>query len=102
MIDYGGPFDTQFRYTAGQKFGQHYDDSVLLGDGQETVYTVLIYLSGMDSHALVGGETVFYGASILPHILPKKFRCCFFMSTPHKLETRCTQDVLAPDKVTAT
>ena len=56
-------------------FGQHIDESVDLGEGRKTQYTLLIYLSGIsiskakkdkdssqDSslHSLGGGETVFY------------------------------------------
>lgn len=36
-----------YRYTAGQRFGRHVDDSVELGPGQCTGYTLLVYLSGM-------------------------------------------------------
>lgn len=68
-----------FRYKVGQFFGQHIDESVDLGDGKRTHYTLLVYLSGgpgelkskpkndssnpTDSSVdpLVGGETVFYG-----------------------------------------
>ncbi|KAK4436336.1 hypothetical protein Salat_0797300 [Sesamum alatum] len=66
-----------YRYTAGQRFGRHIDESVDLGDGRRTHYTLLIYLSGApgktkakskndnssqdSSEPLVGGETVFYG-----------------------------------------
>ncbi|XP_051121849.1 uncharacterized protein LOC127245153 [Andrographis paniculata] len=66
-----------YRYTAGQYFGPHIDESVDLGDGKRTLYTLLIYLSGIPGksktrskkdndtretlEALVGGETVFYG-----------------------------------------
>ncbi|XP_047092965.1 uncharacterized protein LOC124704749 [Lolium rigidum] len=53
-----------YRYVEGQRFGRHIDESVNLGDGSRTQYTLLIYLSGKgsakDSQALVGGETVFY------------------------------------------
>lgn len=55
-----------YRYTEGQRFGRHIDESVDLGDGSRTQYTLLIYLSGKGSakdssgQALVGGETVFY------------------------------------------
>lgn len=66
-----------FRYKVGQHFGKHIDESVSLGDGKRTYYTLLIYLSGgskakakndlsdpNDSslEPLVGGETVFYGS----------------------------------------
>ncbi|KAM7491680.1 hypothetical protein LguiA_034601 [Lonicera macranthoides] len=66
-----------YRYTVGQRFGRHIDESADLGDGKRTHYTLLIYLSGgglenkskTDSNnlqdssiePLVGGETVFYG-----------------------------------------
>ncbi|KAL1816377.1 uncharacterized protein LOC108223275 [Daucus carota subsp. sativus] len=67
-----------YRYSVGQRFGRHIDESADLGDGKRTHYTLLIYLSG-GSHSkskpkketsnnqdssmepLVGGETVFYG-----------------------------------------
>ncbi|KAF2311831.1 hypothetical protein GH714_026953 [Hevea brasiliensis] len=66
-----------YRYKAGQRFGRHIDESVDLGDGKRTHYTLLIYLSGdskaktkndpngskdSSSEPLVGGETVFYGS----------------------------------------
>jgi len=55
-----------FRYVAGQRFGKHMDDSVELGSGRTTAYTLLVYLSGGEAAAgrarLAGGETVFYGA----------------------------------------
>ncbi|KAI3471089.1 hypothetical protein Pfo_027752 [Paulownia fortunei] len=66
-----------YRYTAGQRFGRHIDESVDLGEGRCTHYTLLIYLSGAPGKTkakskndnssqdsldpLVGGETVFYG-----------------------------------------
>ncbi|KAL5727765.1 hypothetical protein ACHQM5_000920 [Ranunculus cassubicifolius] len=55
-----------YRYNVGQRFGRHIDESVDLGDGHRTHYTLLIYLSGgtnvESGDALVGGETVFYGS----------------------------------------
>ncbi|KAK6936383.1 hypothetical protein RJ641_033413 [Dillenia turbinata] len=66
-----------YRYKAGQRFGRHIDESVDLGEGKRTYYTLLVYLSGglkpkvkHDSNGshdsslepLVGGETVFYGS----------------------------------------
>lgn len=72
----------------GQRFGRHIDESVDLGGGKRTYYTLLIYLSGgsknktkndtnnskdPSSEPLVGGETVFYGsrngviAEVNPH-----------------------------------
>lgn len=63
------------RYKVGQRFGRHIDESVDLGDGKLTHYTLLIYLSGSpqskgktdlkslgNTEPLVGGETVFYGS----------------------------------------
>ncbi|XP_078154534.1 2-oxoglutarate (2OG) and Fe(II)-dependent oxygenase superfamily protein [Carex rostrata] len=55
-----------YRYTVGQRFGRHIDESVYLENGLRTYYTLLIYLSGRggnkdaSSDSLVGGETVFY------------------------------------------
>ncbi|KAL6005533.1 hypothetical protein ACLOJK_006100 [Asimina triloba] len=60
-----------YRYKVGQHFGRHIDESVDLGDGRRTHYTLLIYLTGAkgcddsntnrdSSTQLVGGETVFY------------------------------------------
>ncbi|XP_034711384.1 uncharacterized protein LOC117933911 [Vitis riparia] len=66
-----------YRYKVGQRFGRHIDESVDLGEGKRTHYTLLIYLSGgskqktkgvqsnvgdSSSEPLVGGETVFYGS----------------------------------------
>ncbi len=67
------------RYGPGQSFGKHVDDSVDMGDGKYTEYTLLIYLSGSGSPAakgkqkgvtkpspgLLGGETIFYGNHLL-------------------------------------
>jgi hypothetical protein len=49
-----------YRYTKGQFFDQHYDESNRLAFGQEqipakTTWTLLIYLSKCD-----GGQTIFY------------------------------------------
>ena len=57
------------RYSPGQHFGKHVDESVALGPGLLTQYTLLIYLTGSCSESgvppslteLRGGETVFYG-----------------------------------------
>jgi hypothetical protein len=67
-----------YRYTEGQRFGRHIDESVSLGDGSKTYYTLLIYLSGKGSakdssgQALVGGETVFYDqrGGVVAEVLP--------------------------------
>lgn len=45
-----------YRYSRGQRFGPHYDESVDLDGGGRTEYTLLVYLSG----GLEGGETLFY------------------------------------------
>lgn len=79
-----------FRYKVGQHFGQHIDESVDLGEGKRTHYTLLIYLSGgskqkpkgvqskardSSSEPLVGGETVFYGSrnGIVAEVNPLSF-----------------------------
>lgn len=79
-----------FRYKVGQRFGQHIDESVDLGEGKRTHYTLLIYLSGgskektkgvqsnvgdSSSEPLVGGETVFYGSrnGIVAEVNPLSF-----------------------------
>jgi len=64
-----------YKYKIGQHFGQHIDESVDLGGGNTTEYTLLIYLNGglkskgkkilnsaqsSTRDALIGGETVFY------------------------------------------
>ncbi|KAK1315787.1 hypothetical protein QJS10_CPA05g00012 [Acorus calamus] len=55
-----------YRYKVGQRFGRHIDESVDLGGGRTTQYTLLIYLTGSlisktkNDQSLVGGETVFY------------------------------------------
>jgi hypothetical protein len=52
-----------YKYSTGQKFGQHYDDSVHDSLGRISEWTLLIYLNGGDSENdifLYGGETVFY------------------------------------------
>ncbi|KAH9311204.1 hypothetical protein KI387_026239, partial [Taxus chinensis] len=64
-----------YKYKVGQRFGQHIDESVDLGGGNKTEYTLLIYLSGgakckgnksqgnrhnSSDQPLFGGETVFY------------------------------------------
>ncbi|XP_048326464.2 uncharacterized protein LOC107414416 [Ziziphus jujuba] len=65
-----------YRYKVGQRFGRHIDESVDIGEGKRTHYTLLIYLSGgtpkgknnvknpkdSSSDHLLGGETVFYGS----------------------------------------
>ncbi|KAH9626062.1 hypothetical protein KSS87_001987 [Heliosperma pusillum] len=76
-----------YRYKAGQRFGRHIDESVDLGDGKHTYYTLLIYLSGgfksksksddkssSDVEPLAGGETVFYGSrnSVVAEVAPEE------------------------------
>ncbi|CAG8541186.1 12333_t:CDS:2 [Funneliformis caledonium] len=52
-----------YKYNIGQKFGQHYDDSVQDCLKRLSEWTLLIYLNGGDNEneiPLYGGETVFY------------------------------------------
>lgn len=57
-----------YRYKEGQRFGPHIDESVDLGGGCRTEYTLLVYLNGHGKtngnkntgQQLLGGETVFY------------------------------------------
>ncbi|RIA82421.1 hypothetical protein C1645_797916 [Glomus cerebriforme] len=52
-----------YKYSTGQKFGQHYDDSVQDSLGRISEWTLLIYLNGGNNENdifLYGGETVFY------------------------------------------
>jgi predicted 2-oxoglutarate/Fe(II)-dependent dioxygenase YbiX len=51
-----------YRYTVGQRFGAHIDESVTV-NGMKSRYTVLFYLSGGGSDTssdLKGGELIFY------------------------------------------
>ncbi|CAF1754257.1 hypothetical protein HID58_087448 [Brassica napus] len=87
-----------YRYSAGQHFGRHIDESVDLEDGKRTYYTLLIYLSGSNNaksksksssssktndsssaEPLVGGETVFYGSrnSIVAEVAPMEGMALF-------------------------
>ncbi|XP_023754785.1 uncharacterized protein LOC111903241 [Lactuca sativa] len=86
-----------YRYKSGQRFGRHIDESVDLGEGKRTHYTLLIYLSGdiesklksdvnnsqSQSHEvsepLVGGETVFYGPrnSLVAEVSPTEGMALF-------------------------
>ena len=73
------------RYGPGQSFGKHVDDSVEIGNGVYTEYTLLIYLTGAGtplakskqkgaangSPGLVGGETIFYGMLHLVGTIPQ-------------------------------
>lgn len=55
----------------GQRFGRHIDESVHLGEGKRTHYTLLVYLSGKSSDndtSLVGGETIFYDRGIVAEV----------------------------------
>ena len=74
-----------YRYGPGQSFGKHVDDSVEIGNGVYTEYTLLIYLTGAGtplakskqkgtasgSPGLVGGETIFYGMLHLVGSMPQ-------------------------------
>ncbi|KAD7480405.1 hypothetical protein E3N88_03541 [Mikania micrantha] len=80
-------------YSIGQRFGRHIDESVDLGEGKHTHYTMLIYLNGdveskhksdvktsLDSFKpLVGGETVFYGPrnSLVAEVTPTQGTALF-------------------------
>lgn len=46
-----------YRYSPGQLFRKHYDDSVTI-NGTTSEWTLLIYLSGVED-GVEGGETVF-------------------------------------------
>ncbi len=57
------------RYEKGDQFGQHVDVSTKGGEGEETEFTLLIYLNGSETQAdlddlgqeaLQGGETIFW------------------------------------------
>jgi len=50
-----------YRYSEGDLFGPHVDQSVRVGADARTLYTLLVYL-GCDA-GLQGGETVFYDVS---------------------------------------
>ena len=70
------------RYEPGQRFNQHYDDSVDMGNGLKTAYTLLMYLSGQE-YGMQGGETVFYshgkhslGASLPYALQPELLAFC--------------------------
>ncbi|KAI3800136.1 hypothetical protein L1987_35446 [Smallanthus sonchifolius] len=82
-----------YRYKIGQRFGRHIDESVDLGEGKHTHYTLLVYLNGNvelkpkadvnGSHdsfePLVGGETVFYGPrnSLVAEVSPTQGMALF-------------------------
>ncbi|CAN0033386.1 unnamed protein product, partial [Discosporangium mesarthrocarpum] len=59
-----------YKYTVGQRFGKHIDESVEDENGHLSQWTVLVYLNGGEEEAktagvgetLKGGETVFYKA----------------------------------------
>ncbi|KAF8498350.1 hypothetical protein JB92DRAFT_2744718 [Gautieria morchelliformis] len=49
-----------YRYSEGDHFGRHYDDSVKDPEtGAQSEWTLLIYLTG-EAQGVVGGQTVFY------------------------------------------
>ncbi|KAI8056061.1 hypothetical protein BDF22DRAFT_599728, partial [Syncephalis plumigaleata] len=60
-----------YRYDSTQRFGQHYDDSIRDKQGNQSEWTLLIYLNGDGDGeelaiwsalpSLRGGQTVFYG-----------------------------------------
>ena len=51
-----------YKFSKGQRFGMHIDDSVRTSTGESTMYTLLVYLNGGKSSTfpVKGGETVFY------------------------------------------
>ncbi|OCH95048.1 hypothetical protein OBBRIDRAFT_721574 [Obba rivulosa] len=49
-----------YKYTSGQYFGPHYDDSVRDAvTGEKSEWTLLLYLTGVED-GVKGGETIFY------------------------------------------
>lgn len=50
------PLIRLYKYSEGQRFGKHVDQSNRLADGSVTEFTLLIYLN----EDFDGGETVFY------------------------------------------
>ncbi|KAF8577254.1 hypothetical protein K439DRAFT_1418386 [Ramaria rubella] len=53
-----------YRYSQGEHFGRHYDDSVRDPEtGAQSEWTLLIYLTG-EAQGVVGGQTVFYPESL--------------------------------------
>jgi predicted 2-oxoglutarate/Fe(II)-dependent dioxygenase YbiX len=63
-----------YRYTEGQFFGAHIDESVWT-DGGRTQWTVLLYLTG-ESEGLRGGETVFYDEGQVISVVPRAGTVC--------------------------
>lgn len=59
------------RYSPGQRFGKHIDESQDLPGGRFTGYTLLVYLSTPN-----GGETVFYGEHLPAGLLLPSPSCC--------------------------
>ena len=52
-----------YKYTPGQAFGPHIDESVRTNAGYATLYTLLMYLN---DDGLTGGETTFYTSDSYP------------------------------------
>ncbi|KAL0056244.1 hypothetical protein WJX82_009206 [Trebouxia sp. C0006] len=98
-----------YKYGPGQSFGKHVDDSVDIGDGVYTEYTLLIYLSGSGSPAAKGkqkgvtkpspslleGETIFYGhrGKVVATVVPKAGRALL-----HRHGDACLEHEAAPVK----
>ena len=59
-----------YRYSQGQRFGPHVDESNRLEDGSITAFTVLLYLNGADK-GLEGGETIFYDGKSVFRFAPQ-------------------------------
>ena len=58
------------RYEPGQRFGKHYDETIDMGGGLRTAYTLLVYLSGHTT-GMQGGETIFYSHGKQSCVLPQ-------------------------------
>lgn len=101
-----------FRYSAGQHFGRHIDESADLEDGKRTYYTLLIYLSGGNTKSksksnssntsdsssaepLLGGETVFYGSrnSIVAEVINSQIG--FFVLISYFIDISSTKTCLS-------
>lgn len=98
-----------YKYGPGQSFGKHVDDSVDMGNGVYTEYTLLIYLTGSGSPAakgkqkgvakpspgLLGGETIFYGhrGKVVATVVPKAGRALL-----HRHGDACLEHESAPVK----
>ncbi|KAK9696000.1 hypothetical protein K7432_012697 [Basidiobolus ranarum] len=78
-----------YKYNPGQKFDQHYDDSVKDSQGRTSEFTLLIYLNGVDDtdFPLRGGETVFY--SMKPKDPPLSYKPIRGSALLHRHGAKC-------------